>query len=148
MSGFTDDAAGATPRFQLDDLADGGEHTIALMGEVDMVAAPEFEEAVRRLCVAGTTRIVLDLRKVTFIDSTGLRAMLTADGLCRQHRCELSLIPGSEQVQGLFEMTGVAGLLPFQSAERPRLAPDALLPKLFVPAERGEAAEDEQDSRG
>jgi anti-anti-sigma factor len=144
MSGSMDDTAGATPRFELRNLANGGEHTLALTGEVDMVAAPEVEDAVRRLCVEGTTRIVLDLREVTFIDSTGLRAMLTADGLCRQYRSELSLIPGSEQVQGLFEMTGVAGLLAFQSAERPQLAPDALLPKLFMPAERGEAAEDEQ----
>jgi anti-anti-sigma factor len=141
---FIDDTTGATPRFQLQDLADGGEHTLTLLGEVDMVAAPKVEEAVRRLCVEGTTRIVLDLREITFIDSTGLRAMLAADELCRQHRCELSLIPGSEQVQGLFEMTGVAGLLPFQSAERPQLAPDALLPKLFAPVERGEAAEDGQ----
>jgi anti-anti-sigma factor len=142
MSGsLIDDTAGATPRFQLQDLADGGEHTLALTGEVDMVAVPEVEEAVRRLCVEGTTRIVLDLREVTFIDSTGLRAMLTADGLCRQYRCELSLIPGSAQVQGLFELTGVADLLPFQSAERPQLPADALLPKLFAPAERGDAGE-------
>jgi anti-anti-sigma factor len=140
---FIEDTAGATPRFHLQYLVDGGEHTLVLTGEVDMVAAPEVEEAVRRLCVEGTTRIVLDLREITFIDSTGLRAMLTADGLCRQHRCELSLIPGSEQVQGLFEMTGVARLLPFQSVERPQLAPDALLPKLFTPAERG-AGEDKQ----
>ena len=141
---FIEDTAGATPRFHLQDLVNGGEHTLALTGEVDMVAAPQVDETVRRLCVEGTTRIVLDLREVSFIDSTGLRAMLTADGLCRQHGCELSLIPGSEQVQGLFEMTGVAGLLPFQSGERPQLAPDALLPKLFTPAERGEVAEDEQ----
>jgi len=144
MSGsLIDDTAGATPRFQLHDLADGGEHTLALTGEVDIVAAPAVEEAVSRLCVEGTTRIVLDLSDVTFIDSTGLRAMLAADGLCRQHRCEFSLVPGPAQVQSLFEMTGVAGLLPFQSVERPKLASDALLPKLFTPAERGEAAEDE-----
>jgi anti-anti-sigma factor len=145
MSGsLLDDTADGTPRFQLQELVDGGEHTLVLAGEVDMVAAPGVEEAVGRLCVEGTTRIVLNLREVTFIDSSGLRAILAADGLCRQHGCEFSLVPGPEQVQSLFEMTGVAELLPFQTGERPHLAPDALLPKLFAPVEREEAVRDEQ----
>jgi anti-anti-sigma factor len=145
MSGsLLDNTADGTPRFQLHELVEGGEHTLVLTGEVDMVAAPGVEQAVGRLCVEGTTRIVLDLREVTFIDSSGLRAILSADGLCRQHGCEFSLVPGPEQVQGLFEMTGVAELLPFQTDERRQLAPDALLPKLFAPAEREDSVEDEQ----
>lgn len=145
MSGsLLDDTADGTPRFQLQELVNGGEHTLVLTGEVDMVAAPGVEEVVARLCVEGTTRIALDLREVTFIDSSGLRAILGADRLCRQHGCEFSLVPGTEQVQSLFEMTGVAELLPFQSDERPQLAPDALLPKLFAPAGREEAVQDEQ----
>lgn len=139
-----EDTADGTPRFQLQELVDGGEHTLALTGEVDMVTAPGVEEAVGRLCVEGTTRIVLDLREVTFIDSSGLRAILSADGLCRRRGCEFSLVPGPEQVQSLFEMTGVAELLPFRTDERPQLAPDALLPRLFTPGEREGAAQDEQ----
>ena len=123
-----------SPRLELREVANDGNHTLLLSGEVDLLTAPELEEAIRRLCVDGTTGIVLDLRKVTFMDSSGLRAMLSAHRLCRQHRYELSVIPGPRQVQSLFQMTGLLELLPFQGdGSGAGLSRDAILPKLFAP---------------
>lgn len=113
-----------------------------LSGELDLLSAPDLEDTVRHLCVAGAAGIVLDLRRITFMDSRGLRAMLSTQNLCATQSCEFSLIPGPEHVQSLFQMTGLLERLPFQAAEPPpRLPQDAILPKLFA------AAEDDQDRR-
>jgi anti-anti-sigma factor len=129
-------------RFRLQDLASDGLHLLVLSGELDLLSAPDLEDTVRRLCVEEATGIVLDLRRVTFMDSWGLRAMLSTQKLCAAHSCELSLTPGPEHVQSLFHMTGLLERLPFQTAEQPpRLPHDAILPKLFAAAD----AEDVKD---
>ncbi len=99
-----------------------------------MPAAPALEAAVLHLCKHGARAIVLDLSALTFVDSRGLQATLAIQALCREHGCELCLIPAQSRVQSLFEMTGLAESLPFPSeADRVHLPPDAILPKLFPP---------------
>jgi anti-anti-sigma factor len=75
-----------------------GKHTLILSGEVDLLAAPDLKESVRRLCIVGATEIVLDFREVTFMDSAGLQAVLSAQRLCAEHDCKLSLIPGPPHI--------------------------------------------------
>lgn len=93
---------------------DGG-CTLLLRGELDMASAPALDLALRRLCTDGTDALTLDLSELTFTDSTGLRALLLADELCRQHACTLVVVPGPPQIQRLFELTGMLGQLPFQT---------------------------------
>jgi anti-sigma B factor antagonist len=57
--------------------------------------------------------IVLDLRNLTFIDSSGLHALVTGHQLCRAHGHELEVIPGPANVQRLFEIAGMNDILPF-----------------------------------
>jgi anti-sigma B factor antagonist len=122
-------------RFQLRELASEGTRTLLLSGEVDLLAAPDLEAAVGRLCVEGTVEIVLDLSRVSFMDSTGLRATLSARELCDSRGYRFSLVPGPPQVQSLFDLTGLTELLPFQASEpSPPLPDDAILPKLFAPS--------------
>jgi len=118
------------------------EHVLAVSGELDMLAAPALEAEVRRLCDAGARAMLIDLSELTFADSRGLQATLKIQKLCREHRCELCLIPAPSRVQSLFEMTGLAESLPFSRAKnRVGLTPDAILPKLFAPA--GPSGKDE-----
>jgi anti-sigma B factor antagonist len=130
--------SGGLRRLQVQDLNQDGKHILVLSGEVDMLVAPDLKASLRRLCVEGTTEIVLDLSKVTFMDSMGLRATLSAQRLCAEHDYKFSLIPGPPHVQSLFDLTGLAEHLPFQGDEqRVPLPSDAILPKLFTPADRG-----------
>jgi anti-anti-sigma factor len=85
-----------------------------LTGELDMVGSQQLQSAVRERCDEGTKGVALDLRELTFIDSTGLRAVVTIQELCRERGCELALIPGAPAVQRVFELTGLAEVLPFQ----------------------------------
>ncbi|HLH14273.1 MAG TPA: STAS domain-containing protein, partial [Solirubrobacteraceae bacterium] len=66
--------------------------------------------------VQGEPLIVLDLQQLQFIDSTGLRSILTVLERCRQRGQEFAITPGSQQVQRLLRITGVAEHLPTISA--------------------------------
>jgi anti-anti-sigma factor len=90
-----------------------GTHTLALTGELDLDSANELEDAVREVCVPGA-RLVIDLRKVTFMDSTGLRVLIVAGRLCEEKGHELQIIPG-EDIQRILEMSGLDRVLPFTS---------------------------------
>ncbi len=101
-----------------------------------MLAAPALEQKVQQMCGDGARAIVVDLRELTFIDSRGLQATLTISRCCREHCCELYLIPAASRVQSLFEMTGLAETLPFQGADgEVHLSADAILPTLFAPVD-------------
>jgi anti-anti-sigma factor len=94
----------------------GARHTLVLTGELDMAWAPALDATLQRICTPLTEAITLDLSQLTFMDSTGLRAVLLAKELCEQHDCEFMLVPGPPQVQRLFEVTGLLERLPFQAA--------------------------------
>jgi anti-anti-sigma factor len=78
-----------------------------------MATAPELDERAAQLCGDGPCRLVLDLRELRFIDSTGLLAIRRMRELCADSGCELQLIPGPPAVQRLFELTGLLERLPF-----------------------------------
>jgi anti-anti-sigma factor len=93
--------------------ADGRRHTLVLAGELDLATVPELDTMTERACADGAGELVLDLRELVFIDSTGLRAILRALQHCEAHRCQLFLTPGPPAVQRLFELTGLLERLPF-----------------------------------
>ena len=56
----------------------GGVTTIELSGEFDVSAATEFDSTVHHLHEHPPEEVTIDLRNLTFIDSTGLRALIEA----------------------------------------------------------------------
>jgi anti-sigma B factor antagonist len=68
-------------------------------GELDMCTAPDLEAAL----ATQSGPVVVDLRKLTFIDLTGLRVLLDADEHSRQDGMNLRFIPGP-MVRRLFEV--------------------------------------------
>jgi anti-anti-sigma factor len=89
-------------------------HTLLLSGELDLATSPSLASAVGRLCTEGAGEIIIDMRGLLFIDSTGIRTILQAVDLCARHECELALIRGSASTQRLFELTGLDEKLPFR----------------------------------
>ncbi len=86
-------------------------HTLSLVGELDIASAPELQAAISRLCEDGAREIVLDLHELEFIDSTGLRVILTSSQHCERYGCEFSLTRAQAPAQRLFELSGVVGRL-------------------------------------
>lgn len=103
---------GATEPFAMQDVICGSKRTLRLAGELDLVTAPLLEAALRLVLAAPAVSVIeLDLSRVTFMDSSGLRSVLLARDLCAQGLRDFQLVPGPSQVQRLFEITGTLGLL-------------------------------------
>ncbi len=92
-------------------------HTIALNGEADLLGAPRIEAALADAVTGQAPRIVVDLRNLTFIDSSGLRALMGGHEQCLARGHELRIIPGPANVRRLFELSGMNEVLPFCDAE-------------------------------
>jgi anti-sigma B factor antagonist len=101
-------------QFRILDYQRGDAHRLALTGELDLVCAPALVEAVSTLCREGARQLLLDISELAFADSTGLRALLTAETLCAEHCCEFSLTRGTEQLERLFEITRLFQNLPLR----------------------------------
>jgi anti-anti-sigma factor len=82
----------------------GGAH-IVLTGELDIATAPKLEEEVRRLETEGRKLIVIDLRGLEFMDSSGLRALLAADTRSRERGARLVIVRGDERIQRVLRIT-------------------------------------------
>ncbi len=98
--------------FRIDHGCEGETTTITPVGELDGASAIDFEEALSDVIAAGRP-IVIDLRRLTFIDSSGLWAITLVHKTCKRRGISLCLLPGPEHVQNVFEITGLFDLLPF-----------------------------------
>ncbi|MEA2373340.1 MAG: anti-sigma factor antagonist [Solirubrobacteraceae bacterium] len=91
---------------------DGG-LVITAEGELDLSTAPLLDAAVLAAEATGAAIITVDIDAVTFIDSTGLRALIEAQLRSQQDGNRLRLTRGSPQAQRLFSLAAVHELLPF-----------------------------------
>ena len=82
-----------------------GTPVVRLLGELDMASADELDAAIRSVEKPDVPRIVVDLRGLEFMDSSGLRAVIAADSRARKEGRELELIPGKDSVHRVFRMT-------------------------------------------
>jgi anti-sigma B factor antagonist len=95
-------------------LSSAGNALIALSGELDLSGAPALDDEIGRLAAAdGVQRIVLDLRGLEFLDSSGLRSVAMADRRLSSAGRGLVLVRGGETVQRVFEITRMAERLHF-----------------------------------
>jgi anti-sigma B factor antagonist len=85
--------------------------SVQLRGDLDLSSVPQFEQALLRVLETAPARLTLDLQGLSFLDSCGLRAILTTQRDCEQAGCALTLIAG-EQAKRLFDLTGVSETLP------------------------------------
>lgn len=86
---------------------------VAAEGELDVSSAGQLDAQLRELREAGFKRIVLDLRGVSFVDSSGLRTILDAHAASRTASVDFALIQGPMPVRRLFELTGTETALHF-----------------------------------
>jgi anti-sigma B factor antagonist len=78
---------------------------VELLGELDMVTSPLLADTLTGLGSERTVTVVLDLRGVSFLDSTGLKAIFRARNMVRERGQEFAVTPGSAQVQRLLSLT-------------------------------------------
>jgi anti-sigma B factor antagonist len=101
------------PPFRVDVWPDGDVVHVCPVGEVDLDTADQVCDRLQQLRSAGFTCLILDLRGVSFLDSTGIRLVLEADAAARADGFEFALIEGPAEVQRAFEIVGLRAVLPF-----------------------------------
>jgi anti-sigma B factor antagonist len=92
---------------------DGDMHVIAVSGELDLANGNELQRELLRVEATDARSIVVDLSGLQFMDSTGIRVLLSADARSRADSNRLTLLRGPAAVQRVLELTGVVDLLPF-----------------------------------
>ncbi len=86
---------------------------LRLAGELDLRGAQELRQrADTALYRRGTWRLILNLRRVTFIDSSGLGVLLARHRSLALRGGVLVLVAPQPHVRSVLELSGLAGLLP------------------------------------
>jgi anti-anti-sigma factor len=80
---------------------------VRLAGELDLASAPLLESALESPEIDSARMLVLDLEELQFLDSTGLRVLLSAHEASRERGQEFAITRGTPQVQRLLSITRV-----------------------------------------
>ncbi len=87
----------------------GARAVIAVAGELDLASSPALEAAIEQTAGAGV--VIIDLRRLEFMDSTGLSVLVKAHQQAEEAGRKFALVRGPQQVQRLLTLTGVADRL-------------------------------------
>ena len=94
------------PPFDIKLLGANGLHRIALAGELDLSTCPRLVAAVQDLLATRPRELEIDLRRVSFIDSTGLRTLVLARDESDIAGVAFYIVPSeSPQVHNVFVVT-------------------------------------------
>jgi anti-sigma B factor antagonist len=107
------------PKSLFIDRHDNGRVVVAVSGEVDMATAPELRAALDAALRDGTGDLWLDLRRTTFMDSSGLRVLFEAYEQAQALERRLAIACPAGPVRRLFEITGYSHRLPLHEALEP-----------------------------
>lgn len=99
---------------EVDLEARAGEVWVLPRGELDLDTADELDHSLSIALASEAERVVIDLRGLEFLDSTGLRVI--AQACAGPGGGRVSLVPGNATVQGVFNVSGLAAELPFRPA--------------------------------
>ena len=91
----------------LDSRTDGPFQIIEVGGEIDVYTAPRLREAIVAAIEAGHTRLVVDVEKVEFLDSTGLGVLVGALKKVRADGGTLDIVCTQERILKIFDITGL-----------------------------------------
>jgi anti-anti-sigma factor len=108
--------------FSVEERNEGSAWILAARGELDLRTSPELEGRLDRVWASGAELVILDLRQIEFMDSTGLRVLLGAHQRAQESSRRFALVRGADQVERVLTLTGVRDLLTIVDAPEELLA--------------------------
>ena len=81
---------------------------IEVSGELDLASSPALEQELERCSGSEAEVVIVDLRKLEFMDSTGLSVLVRAHQRATEGGSRFGIVKGPPQVQRLLDLTGVA----------------------------------------
>lgn len=86
---------------------------LRVIGEIDIATIKQLEEARDGAFADDPGTVVVDLSRVGFLDSSGLKFLLQTNELAQELGCELRIVRPAENVMKVFILTGADQRLPF-----------------------------------
>jgi anti-anti-sigma factor len=80
---------------------------VMLRGELDLSTVGQVQEVLERAEQSSPRLLAVDLSKLAFLDSTGLRCLVTADERAREQGRRFAIVRGPDAVQRVFSITGL-----------------------------------------
>ena len=84
-----------------------GAALLTLRGEIDVYTAPRLRQAIIDLVDGGANRIVVDMEKVDFLDSTGLGVLVGGLKRVKMKEGSLSIVTTQDKILKIFDITGL-----------------------------------------
>ncbi len=100
------------PQFEVYDEMSAGRARLTPVGELDMASVPALERATRRMLGGGARELIIDLSRVPFMDSSGLRFLISLHDEACEEGWTLGLLRPAEGPAALFHLTGLDEHLP------------------------------------
>lgn len=100
-------------RFRVESEARPDGTLVTMTGELDLATVPQAERVVAEAREDGARHLVLDLRGLSFVDSSGLRMFILFAERARAEGWRLSLVSPPDPARTVFRLTGAEENLPF-----------------------------------
>ncbi|HSE71771.1 MAG TPA: STAS domain-containing protein [Nocardioidaceae bacterium] len=92
---------------EIEVIRQDGHAVVVPRGDVDLATNGRLREAIDELVVGGEVHLVVDLDEVSFLDSTGLGALIGARRKTHAFKGSFALVCTKDQVMKLFTITGL-----------------------------------------
>lgn len=89
---------------------------LALAGELDVISAPDLEMHLTGLAAEKCPRVLLDLSRLTFVDSSGVSVLVKAKHEAEANGRRVTLRSPTEQVRQVFAVVGLADWLAYEDS--------------------------------
>lgn len=102
---------------QLKTRALNGVSVLEVAGELDIYTSPKLKSAIQDALTAGRASLVVNLLRTTYLDSTALSVLTTAQKQAREAGGNLGLVYDQPQIEKIFTITGLQRVFPIFRTE-------------------------------
>ncbi|MFF0794898.1 STAS domain-containing protein [Streptomyces spiralis] len=100
------------PEFDISQHGEDDWTVVEIRGEADVFTVPRIRQHVLEHIEQGRLRFIVDLRRVTFMDSTGLGVLIGILKRIRTRDGELRLVINTREIHKIFQLTGLHRVFP------------------------------------
>jgi anti-sigma B factor antagonist len=108
-----------------DEQLEADTYLVGVEGEIDLYSAPELKRRLAKAIDSGQTRLVVDLGRATFIDSTTLGVLIAAVKRVRPVGGTLAIVCADSNITRIFELTGLDKVFPIRGSREEAIAATA-----------------------
>ena len=111
------------PQFRVDrELLDHNRTVLTVVGELDVASARDFKETLFEVIATAPDAVIVDMARTTFVDSSGLAALLTGVKRLRPREGCLVLATANPSIAHSLQIIGLSDVLPIYPTREAAIA--------------------------